>query len=267
MTKIFGAIVRALFVGILFLYPSVLIAGGLGNVDLFVQALCLLGVAIVMVEYMVEVPAIIEFRYAPPYNRMRFLLMMVLCLVLLAALGPNTFTGGNASLILPVANSFEAIFSWGSSPVQVLAPALTNDPTLFGGNLTLILSLVFGTMMFGAITFGIYLWISPWPLSAKGFNLWPNMPSFNARAGERASIKILQVAILSLALALLLPYIFAFFIEYCRNSLGMDFVSSKLVVYWTIFLWAAMPAMAIMRSVSLMKLAFLAENMRRHPAS
>lgn len=111
--------------------------------------------------------------------------------------------------------------------------------------------------------FGAFIWLGAWPLSERGFNLWPNMPSFTARAGQKASTKIVQIAILSLTLAITLPYIIPYFVSYGGTALGINYDDNLLMVYWVLLSWSVIPAMALFRAISLMKLAFLTENLRK----
>ena len=60
-----------------------------------------------------------------------------------------------------------------------------------------------------------------------------------------------------------MPYIIPFFVSYGRTDLGISYENNDLTVYWVMLLWAVMPAMALFRAISLMKLAFLAENIRK----
>ena len=89
------------------------------------------------------------------------------------------------------------------------------------------------------------------------------MPSFTARAGQKASTKIVQIAILSLTLAITLPYIIPYFVSYGGTALGINYDDNLLMVYWVLLSWSVIPAMALLRAISLMKLAFLTENLRK----
>lgn len=259
--QVFGALLRAVIVVFIIVIPSASVSAGASHAQLFTFTFALLAGSIVFVEYLVETPAVLEFRFASPYNRLRIMGAAVLALVLALSLSSQVLIGEG---ILPsIATLAERAMTNWNSPATLMVNAFGFEDARFYNLVFRIASFLFFIGLFFAIVFGAYVWLGAWPLSKQGFNLWPNMPSFTARAGQKASTKILQVAILSVALALTLPYILPAAVKYGRNSIGLNFEDSRLLLYWVLLFWALTPAMALFRAISLLKLAFLAENIRK----
>lgn len=256
-----GAAVRALIVAIIIVIPSALVSAGASQAQMFTFTFAILASAVVFVEYVVEVPAVLEFRFASPYNRLRILLVACLAVVLSQGLVNQSLTGttGILSISATIIENFMA--KW-PSPSILLSDAFNFSQTQLQALVMRLAAFALSMALFFALVFGVYIWLGAWPLSKHGFNLWPNMPSFAARAGQKASTKIVQIAILSLTLAFTLPYIIPYFVFYGGDTLGINYDDNYLMIYWVLLLWASIPAMALFRAISLMKLAFLAENIR-----
>lgn len=262
MYRTLGAGIRALIVAILIILPSALVSAGASQAQTLTFTFALVAASVVFVEYLVAAPAVLEFRFASPYNRLRVLLMACLAIILSQGLVNNVLGDGHGVTSVVGIIAERLMINW-PSPAIVLVDAFDVGTASLDGLLLRVASVGFCIAFIFTMIFGAYLWLGTWPLSNKGFNLWPNMPSFSARAGQKASTKILQVAILSLVLAITLPYIIPVLVSYGRVNLGINFEDSALTLYWVLLLWAIIPAMALFRAISLLKLAFLAENIRK----
>jgi hypothetical protein len=259
--RIVGAAVRALIVAIIIIIPSAIVSSGASQAQMFTFTFAMMASAVVFVEYLVEVPAVLEFRFATPYNRLRILLTASMALVLSQGL-INQFLSGSTGVMSVIAIFIENLMVNWPSPAKLVCEAFGLSEDLISA--TVMRLAAFASMMglFFALIFGAFIWLGAWPLSKRGFNLWPNMPSFTARAGQKASTKIVQIAILSLTLAITLPYIIPYFVSYGGTVLGINYDDNLLMIYWVLLAWSVIPAMALFRAISLMKLAFLAENIR-----
>lgn len=252
---------RAIIVAFIIIVPSALVSAGASQAQMFTFTFAVLASGVIFVEYLVQAPAVIEFRFASPYNSLRFMMLAVMALVVSQGLTNEILNG--ATGVLPVSASIlERMMSNWPSPAVFMVESFNLTGASANALIIRIASFSIFMAFFFTIVFGLYIWLGAWPLSKSGFNLWPNMPSFTARAGQKASTKILQVAILSLTLAITLPYIIPYLVNYGSNSLGINFQDNYLTMYWVLLLWSFIPAMALFRAISLLKLAFLAENIR-----
>lgn len=263
MVRILGALLRALLVSAVIMYPTVVLTPGSNSTDIFTLAFAIIAGSIVFVEYSVEIPAIFEFRFARPYNRFRFLLLAAVVLLLVLQLEINYSGGGSTGFLASVQAFSKHIMSGWYSPAMLLVDAMAEAHDHDNMNCMETASFTFLFMIVSCSALGLWIWIGSWPLSKDGFNLWPNMPSFSLRAGQKAAGQMIKVAILSFTLAVTLPYLIPMFVKYGRVDLGIDYIHSPLAMFWVHFFWIAIPAMAILRTITLLKLALLAENLRK----
>ncbi len=94
VSRLTGALARAFFVMVLVATPSVLLPGTGSDGEQMVALVALFVGALTFVEYNATYPGLIEFRDAPPFNRMRFLILFftVFTLTVIAknAVAPTT---------------------------------------------------------------------------------------------------------------------------------------------------------------------------------
>ena len=81
-SRAIAAAVRAFLVMILIVAPSVILPGIGSDTKQIVALLALFGGALVFFEYHAIYPSLIEFRDGAPYNRIRYLMMLTIVVVL-----------------------------------------------------------------------------------------------------------------------------------------------------------------------------------------
>ncbi|GLQ35437.1 hypothetical protein GCM10007939_17200 [Amylibacter marinus] len=263
LLRLLGATIRAGLVFLTILMPTAMLTSGFGDISLFSIVLAVFASSVIFAEYLVEVPAVLEFRYASPYNRLRFLVVITLTLVVARGVRDGLVLQEVSGVLGWLEAMSGRMFSGWLSPVDLLDQAMNYGTGAVGHNMHNIASFALLVSIFSCCFIGVWLWTGPWPLSQDGFNLWPNMPSFSVRAGQRAAVSMSRIAILSFTLAISLPFILPFFIGFGRVYLGLDYSNSPLTSFWIVFFWAVIPAMALVRTIALLKLAFLAENLRK----
>ena len=72
ISRLTGAVVRAFFVILLIAAPSVILPGTTADVSQIVTLVALFGAGLTFFEYSSTYPGLVEFRDAPPFNRIRF---------------------------------------------------------------------------------------------------------------------------------------------------------------------------------------------------
>ena len=266
LARFFNAFSRAILVVAFVLIKSALVAqSGSVEGDLFVVVAALLIGFFLFFEYFADMPAVIEFRYAPPYNRIRFLIAIIVA-VTLCYESPSVLALANPEepeKLSPLVGIFSIWPLPGNYLYSILEYSDAEQRYWLYDNLASASALG----LLGVFLAGIYIWISPWPLGRDGFNLWPNMPSFNPSSGQRASDLLLSIALLNLLLAVALPYAISFGISLAQHNLGFDFRHTPIFTYWVLFLWAAVPLFCLFKAIALLKLCVLAESLRKLESS
>ena len=257
------ALLRAVLVGFFIILTSTFVAlSGSVEGDLFILAIAVLLGVFIFLEYISDVPAVLEFRYAPPYNRIRFLILV--CVALTLSSGTNSvsqiiglpITGSSPDFVVNVFSSWP---SAGYYLNQAIGQSATTQSFWLFDNT----SLAFFIGVLCVLAGGIYIWISSWPLGDDGFSLWPNMPSFNPTSGRRASDLLATIALINVTLFFGLPYALSYIIALARQNLGFDFLYNPVFTFWVLMIWLVVPLFALFKAIALLKLCVLAENLRR----
>lgn len=96
-TRVTGAFFRALLMALLVALPSLLLPNVSSDTSQITVLVALLAFLMTFIEYNSQYPSIIEFRYASPFNRLRFLALFctvaLLSLLLASTPGSRGFTG------------------------------------------------------------------------------------------------------------------------------------------------------------------------------
>lgn len=261
--RLLGAFLRGLLVLMVLALPAFL----LPNASQAAQEISLIigGIAgaFTMFEYASSHPGLVDFRFAPPYNRIRFVTftVQVLCLIFLcrAVSGADSF----ADSLLSYADQAVALTNVPLSPVRV-AVAMIGDGETEAFNLLLsraaAVSFVISFTSF--LFFALTLWFFRWPVGRDNFNLWVNLPTFEPTSGRDVERRLFRDGIANLLLGIGLPFL----IPVVASRSGGWFDPSVLQNYqpliWGTALWAFLPASLIIRGAALIKVGWLIKRAR-----
>ncbi|GHA47394.1 hypothetical protein GCM10008927_10260 [Amylibacter ulvae] len=260
--RFLSALLRAGIAFFLIVFPSSILADpNAGNFGAIVVFALVTGI-VVFFEYMAFTPSLIEFRYAPPYNRFRVLVYAFIAVFIVTSLNANNQMGPIFELVDFVAQGANATFAHSWDPATVLANSLRLPD---GADRESFIILAHGALfvaIFSALLFCLVIWLQRWPLSNAGFNLWPNMPSFHAQAGSKTESRMAQIALLSLSLAFAAPYLIPRVGQLVLDWMSFNYNYTHHSAFWIISFWAMFTAMTLMRGIVLLKVAYLASQMR-----
>ena len=82
VSRLTSAFVRAALMALLIAMPSLMLPDVNADTAQIVVLVAIIGFLMVFVEYFSEFPSIIEFRFAPPFNRLRFVALFATVTVL-----------------------------------------------------------------------------------------------------------------------------------------------------------------------------------------
>jgi hypothetical protein len=252
-----GAALRALLVAAVATAPSLLAepAPGAAGPELSFLVGAAAGL-IVLFEYAARTPALVDFRFAPPLNRMRF---GVFCLALAAA---------TAAVAWPAAEALGATLARAMtgalSPVDLAAWAVTRgsapgpDPALrAAGALALTLAVA------GLAASAAWIWFGPWPGDPERFNRWMNLPTFEPAEEADAPARLARHGRLAALTGLALPVALTGLGAAATRLFAADLFAAPLAQIWAAAIWAGLPACVLLRAVALLKLARMARREER----
>lgn len=262
-----GAVIRALCMAGLVMLPALLVPSVTAEVAQLMVLLALFAGGIVFAEYSSEYPGIIEFRFAAPFNRTRFLLvaLMVLMLALILRHGAAPGAGGAvAGLAVGLATACGQLLDFALSPVRLLVAALPEGlgaahlaAVHDGASLALVLGL---TTVLGFIA---AIRLNFWPMGQSPFNVWINLPTFDPTAGNDVVERLLRTARINILLGVFLPFLLPGVIVVSAVLVQPLTLESPMGFVWGIVLWAYLPVSLVMRGVAKIRVARMIRANRR----
>lgn len=259
-----GAAARALLVAVLVIFPALAIPSTAPDTAQSMMLLALFAGGIVFAEYASEYPGLIEFRFAAPFNRSRYALV-VLIAVLLSLLQRNAVEPGSLSaLAATLAGACGSLLDFTGSPVRLLVSALPDAvPAAHlalvrdGASLAMVLSI---TTVLGFVT---AIRLNAWPMGTGPFNVWINLPTFDPTAGNDVVQRLHRHARINVVLGLVLPFLLPGAVVASALLIKPLTLLSPMGYVWGILLWVYLPAGLVMRGVAMARVARMIRASRR----
>lgn len=253
-SRLSGAVFRAALVILMIATPSMMLSSTTMDTAQIVALVCIVSGIFIFVEYNSVSPSLIEFRDAPPFNRVRYfgLAATVLALTVIAkgATEPTTLT----VLFNMIGGSLAEAMDFPYSPVRLVvlmlpkeaSPALIDSVRIAAGlsYLVSLLSLAF---------FILALRLNNWPNQRGGFNVWTNLPTFDATAGGDVVERLERDGQLNLILGFLLPFLIPAFVKLASDLFNPIQLQDAHTLIWTMTAWAFIPASLIMRGTAMLR--------------
>ena len=268
MGQLFGALLRAFLVGVTVTLPASLLPGTATDAAQIVVLFAIFAAVLVLVEYAARYPGLIEFRHAPPYNRMRFLglalMLTLLSLLLRDAVAPTTLSRFVAALGGMLGHWLDFPYS----PVRLLL--LTLPQATPAGDVAMLRAAagLAATVALGIVAlFGLILWRSHWPAQHAAFNVWVNLPTFDPTAGGDVVARLERDARTCLVLGVLMPFLTPALVLAGGSLIAPLSQAGGLTQIWVIAAWALAPAMLVLRGVALGRVARMIRERREGAAA
>ncbi len=249
---------RALCVAGVLVAPALLMNPAGGDTIQIALFVALLAAALVFVEYVSAYPSVIDFRSAPPFNRIRFIGFSI-CIFALTQL-VSGFVSGEPGPIYTVAKYCAMVLDIPFSPVRLL----TLVPTPEDVEVVRMASAL--AYFMGLATVAVLVLVTrllDWPLNKGDFNVLTNMPLFDPTSGGDVLVRMRRDAQFYLSLGFLLPFIAPALMRVAVPVLELLSLSDPQALIWLVAAWAFIPASFAMRGIALLRVAGLIEEKRR----
>ncbi len=264
IARMAGAAVRGLMVALMILTPALVLRDIAADSTQIVVLVALLASFLTFVEYNSNYPSIVEFRNAPPFNRLRFFALFATVFLLTAILrgktDPTALTSALTSLGTIVGNAIDFPYS----PVRMVVLMLPDDAARETVNsvrtaagLSYVISLIAMT------AFLILVRGLNWPARQGAFNVWVNLPMFDPTAGGDVLDRLQRDSRINIALGFLLPFVIPAVVKLAADLLDPITLENPQTLIWTITAWAFLPASMIMRGIAMGKIADMIHEKRR----
>ncbi|MFW8594109.1 hypothetical protein [Cribrihabitans neustonicus] len=264
IARITGAALRGLLVALMLAAPALLLPAGATASPEIVVFIALLAGTLTFAEYFPRFPSVVEFREAPPFNRMRFAACAVtLGLLSLLAAHPLAPTGLTA-LVQQLAARLGAAMNFAYSPVQLatlmMPPQAAAETVLAVRNASGLASMV---AIAAIALFALVIRIGQWPVGQGAFNVWVNLPLFDPTTGADVVQRLQRDGRINVIAGILLPFAVPAAVTLSAGFVDPALLAAPHVLVWSVTAWALVPASMIMRGMAMLRIAALIAQQRR----
>lgn len=259
-----GALVRALLVIVLLATPALFLPGVGSDSQQMVALLAVFSGALVFVEYNSTYPGLIEFRDAPPFNRVRFLSLFftvfLLTMISRGETSPTTLT----VLADEVGALIGRAIDFPLSPVRLITTMVSENASQEHlANVRKAAGLAYLISLMSLAAFVILLKFQSWPSRSSVFNVWINLPTFDPTAGGDVVDRLDRDARINIALGFLLPFLIPAVVKSASTGFPPVTLESPQTLIWTVSAWAFLPASLFMRGIAMGRIAEMIREKRR----
>ena len=264
IARLTGAASRAILIALLIAMPSLMLPGVTSDTAQIVMLVALIAGVLTYIEYYSEFPSIVEFRFAPPFNRLRYVTLFTIVFLLSAIQQGGADAGTVSRLATSLGTIIGNAIDFPYSPVRlvVLMMPAHSDPALIASvrtaaGLSYLVSLI---AMFAFVTM---VRIFNWPVRNGAFNVWINLPLFDPTAGGDVLLRLKRDAGLNIVLGFLLPFLIPAVVKAAADLVDPISMQNPQTLIWTMSAWAFLPASMIMRGIAMGRIADMLEEKRR----
>ncbi len=259
-----GAVSRAMLVVLLVAMPSLILPVGGTDGPQIVALVAIFAALFTLVEYSAASPSIIEFRDAPPFNRLRFTALFVTVLVLSLILRGNEDVGSFSRLVHVLGDRIGASTDFPYSPVRLTVLMMPQGTSLeVLNNIRTAAGISYLISLISITIFIVMLRMKRWPKRNGTFNVWVNLPTFDPTVGGDVVARLNRDSQVNLILGFLLPFIIPAAIKLISLFVTPVSLNDPQTLIWTITAWAFLPASLLMRGVALSRVAQMIYKQRK----
>lgn len=264
VSRLAGALLRAMLIMVLVLAPSMLVPGLSADAQQTVALVAIFAGLLTFAEYNASCPGLIEFRDAPPFNRMRVLLLactlLALSLIERGRTDPNTLT----QLVEAVGALIGQAMDFPYSPVRLATQALTPGATEAEiAILRTAAGTAYLTSLIALFFFSFQMRMGNWPRRGQVFNVWVNLPTFDPTSVSDIVARLERDARVNIALGFLLPFIVPALVRLVMGGIDPASITSPHSLIWTMTSWAFLPASLFMRGIAMLRVAQMVREKQR----
>lgn len=268
MNRLTGAILRASLMVLLIITPSIMLPGGSAESNQTVALVALLAAIFTLVEYNSTYPSLVEFRDAPPFNRLRYVALFATVLSLAVILETDGQSGTLVRLVELIGMRIAELLDFPYSPVRLMIlmlPPSADAATIADMRTAAGLSYLISLVSLGY--FVIMVRLGRWPSRRTAFNVWVNMPTFDPTAGRDVVHRLSRDSQINLILGFLLPFLIPAMVKLASDVFDPISLADPHTLIWTVTAWAFLPASLVMRGIALARVAQMIESQRKGAAA
>lgn len=244
--------------------PSLLLPASNEDGTQIVALVAIFAALFTIVEYTAKSPSLVEFRDAPPFNRMRFCALFAtvfsLSVIFRGYTEPTTLT----AFFQNAGDQIGRTIDFPYSPVRLMVammPPETPDRVIImirdAAGLSYLIALL------SVIWFIVLLRLQHWPRRGGAFNVWVNLPTFDPTSGGDVVRRLSRDAQINIVLGVILPFFVPAVVKISANLGAPIDLTNPQTLIWAVTAWAFLPASIIMRGVALSRVGQMIELQRK----
>ncbi|MFD0859435.1 hypothetical protein [Roseovarius aquimarinus] len=249
---------------VLIALPSLMADHGAQEGNQIILLIAFVAGILVFAEYVAHSPSILEFRYAAPYNRIKFISLAIVIVVLSLIARGGSDPGSLAILLADLGRGVGNLLDFPYSPVRqimLLLPLDASERTV--DFVRIAAGLAYGGSLFIIVLFLLIVRFLGWPVRRGAFNVWMNLPLFDPTRGSDVVQKLQKEAVINISLGFVLPFLLPVVVAIMQGALNTHSVLPDQTMIWVISGWAFLPASLVMRGIAMHRVAELISAKRR----
>jgi len=267
-SQLLGALLRAGLVLLVIAMPSAMLPSATTDTNAIVALLAIIAAVFTFVEYYSNYPSLVEFRDAPPFNRVRYisliLTVFLLCTLFQGQFAPSILTEFIGAVGMVIGQALDFPYS----PVNLVIKMLPENASQ--QNIALIQAAAGISYLVFLLTLAIFLIafrLQGWPSSEKPFNIWVNLPTFDPSSGGDIIARLKRDGQLNIILGFTLPFLLPAVIGASSKLFNPIVLDSPQTMVWVMTVWAFFPASLFMRGIAMRRIAFMVQQQQKTTAA
>lgn len=256
VSRLFGALLRAVLVMLLVTTPSLLLPGTSIDSRQVASLIALFLGVFVFIEYAATYPSLVEFRHAPPFNRIRFVSVFLTVFLLSVVVRGQTDPTDLTQFVSVLGSIVGASMDFAYSPVRLVTLSFTSAPGSMSyefvrtaAGISYLVSLA------SLVVFTFMLRGENWPSREISFNFWINLPTFDPTSGGDVVKRLERDGRINILLGLVLPFLVPAAVDAAVGGFGVVPADKPQLVIWIVSAWSFLPASLFMRGIAMGRIA------------
>lgn len=247
--------------------PSLLLPDVSRDSTQIVALVALFAAALTIFEYTSKYPGLVEFRDAPPFNRIRFGSMLVTVFLLTVICLGQTRTTPLTEFVSAIGALIGQVIDFPYSPVRLVVLMLPTETA--PQHVALVRTAAGMAYLISLISLAVFVLlirVNHWPSRNGAFNVWINLPTFDPTAGGDVVDRLARDARFNVALGFLLPFLIPAVLKAATSVFSPVTLDSSQTMIWAISAWALLPSSLFMRGIAIGRVADMIREQRRRAA-
>jgi len=263
ISRLLGAVVRAFLVASLIAMPSLLLPGVEPDGRDISMMFALVGAVLVLFEYGSTHPGLVEFRFAPPFNRIRFISLFLTVLMISMMFRGQNGGGETTRTVFEIGILIGKAMDFPFSPATILTNLLTNGVASEQADMIhAAAGIAYLVSLLSLAIFVIVIRVVSWPLGNGSFNIWVNLPTFDPASGFDVEQRLTRDARVNIIFGFTLPFLMPLVARVSAGYYDFSALNSSQTLIWTVAVWAFLPASLFMRGIAMARIARLIRRKR-----